>query len=97
MADLPAGQKMWIAHADEIEAVEVVAKGVGRRVLKDRVKIPYLVKDEDGEEFVVGLEDLCDSRMCARRKQFQLRVELGVEDEDDDDEEDDDFDEEDDE
>ena len=82
---------MWVAFADEIAVVEVVGKGAGDRVLKNKVKNPYVVRDGDGEEWVVSLDDLCDSKLCAHRKQLELReeYELEYEDEDDDFDEDD--------
>lgn len=93
MADLPRGQKMWVAFADEILPVTVVARGIGDRVLKNKVQKPYVVKDEEGDEWIISLDDLCDSKLCAHRKQLELREEFpnwGEDDEDDDFEEDDD-------
>jgi hypothetical protein len=51
------------------------------------------VKDDEDEEWVVSLDDLCDSKLCAHRKQLQLRDEFGLEYEDEDDDGDDDEDE----
>lgn len=93
MADIPAGQKMWVAFADEIQVVTVVGKGTGDRVLKNKVRNPYVVQDDQGDEWVVSLDDLCDSKLCAHRKQLELRQEYELEYEDEDD--DDDFDEDD--
>jgi len=83
--ELPHGQRMWVAFADEIVRVTVVGKGVGDRVLKNKVQRPYVVKDDEGEEWVISLDDLCDSKLCAHRKQLELREEFDLEDEDEDD------------
>lgn len=88
MEDFPRGQIMWLAFIETVEKVEVVAKGSGKRVLKQKVKNPYVVRDEEGEEFVIAREDLCDSPRCANLKQAQLRAEFGYEDEEDLDEDD---------
>jgi len=94
---------MWLAFVETIEKVEIVAKGSGSRVLKNKVKHPYVVRDEEGEEFVIARDDLCDSPRCANLKQAEMRQQLGYEyedeqnedEEEDDDDGDDDFDEDD--
>jgi hypothetical protein len=85
MEDFPKGQIMWLAFVETVEKVEVVSKGTGRRILKNRVKHPYVVRDEEGEEFVIAREDLCDSPRCANLKQAELRQKFGYEDEEDED------------
>jgi hypothetical protein len=89
MEDFPHGQVMWLAFVETVEKVEIVAKGTGQRVMKNRVKNPYVVRDEEGEEFVIAREDLCDSPRCANLKQAELRAQFGYEDEEDEDLDDD--------
>jgi hypothetical protein len=89
MEDFPHGQVMWLAFVETVEKVEIVAKGTGQRVMKNKVKNPYVVRDEEGEEFVIAREDLCDSPRCANLKQAELRAQFGYEDEEDEDLDDD--------
>jgi hypothetical protein len=91
MEDFPHGQVMWLAFVETVEKVEIVAKGTGQRVMKNRVKNPYVVRDEEGEEFVIAREDLCDSPRCANLKQAELRAQFGYEDEEDEEDEDNEY------
>jgi hypothetical protein len=90
MEDFPHGQVMWLAFVETVEKVVIVAKGTGRRILKNKVKNPYVVRDDEGEEFVIAREDLCDSPRCANLKQAELRAQFGYEDEEDEEDLDDD-------
>ncbi len=81
MADLPAGQHMWVAYPGEVRRVRIVEKGAGGVVFKrgTRMKNPYVVFDDvDDEDFVMPCADLHHSPREASIEAAKLANEHGM-------------------
>jgi hypothetical protein len=92
----------YVAYHDGVERVQIVKKRVSSRGLPRDIKNPVLVRDEDGDEFVVGDGELFNNPMQASKAMAKMQAELGMaanpvrgpEDEEEEDEEEDEDDEE---
>jgi hypothetical protein len=88
----------YVAYHDGVERVQIVKKRVSSRGLPRDIKNPVLVRDEDGDEFVVGDGELFNNPMQASKAMAKMQAELGMaanpvrgpEDEEEDEEEDED-------
>lgn len=83
------GDVKWVAYPDGYARVEIIARGTGGRVFKSgrKPENPYVV-DQDGEEYVLGEDQLHDDPVAASLAVAKMRSEHGlaeIEDEDDDD------------
>lgn len=95
MPALPSGQKMWLAYPEGVVTVRIVSEGTGLRVMRKRPRKPYVVRDDDGDEFVVAVKELFDSPRDAEVERFERGWsddEEETEDDDDEGEEEDDSD-----
>lgn len=94
----------WVVYPDRVEKVEIVKKGANERHLIRPVKNPITVEDENGNRYIVPVDQLYNDpisasvRQAEYAQQFNLRANP-LEDEDDegDEEEEDDEEEEEDE
>jgi hypothetical protein len=74
------GDVKWVAYPDGYARVEILERGTGGRVFRDgrKPEHPYVV-DQDGEEYVLGEDQLHDDPIAASRAVAEMRNELGLE------------------
>lgn len=88
----------WVVYPDRVEKVEIVKKGANERHLIRPVKNPITVEDENGNRYIVPVDQLYNDpisasvRQAEYAQQFNLRANP-LEDEDEGDDEGDDEDE----
>lgn len=73
------GDIKWVAYPDGYARVEVVARGTGGRVFKSgrKPENPYVV-EQDGEEYVLGEDQLHDDPVAASLAVAKMRSEHGL-------------------
>ncbi len=67
----------YVAYYDCIERVQIVKKRASTRGLPRDIKDPVLVRDEDGDEFVVGADELYNNPMNASLAMAKMAQQLG--------------------
>ena len=67
----------YVAYHDCIEKVQIVKRKASTRGLPRDIKDPVLVKDEDGDEFVVSADELYNNPMNASLAMAKMAQQLG--------------------
>lgn len=67
----------YVAYFDGIEKVQIIKKRASSRGLPRDIKNPVLVRDEDGDEFVVGDGELYNNPMQASLAMAKMAKQLG--------------------
>lgn len=68
----------WVVYPDRVERVEIVKRGANERRLVRPVKSPITVEDEDGNQYVVPLDQLYNDPISASVRQAEYAQQFGT-------------------